>query len=110
MLTRDCFKAVMAMLHIVDFSKESKDDKLKKVRHFIDHMCQRCKELYQPSANVTIDVRMVKSKHMSGMRQYMPLKPMKFGLKLCVLADSLNGYTYDFYIYAGKREPLHEQG
>ena len=32
MLTRDNrFKAIMAMLHIVDFSKESKEDKLKKV-------------------------------------------------------------------------------
>ena len=55
MLTRDRFKAIMAMLHIVDFSKESKEDKLKKVQHFIDHMCQRCKELYQPSVNVGID-------------------------------------------------------
>ena len=35
---------------------------------------------------------------------------MKFGLKLWVLADSLNGYTYDFDIYTGKGEPLHEQG
>ena len=110
MLTRDRFKAIMAMLHIVDFSKESKEDKLKKVRHFIDHMCQRCREPYQPSANVAIDERMVKSKHRSGMQQYMPLKPVKFGLKLWVLADSLNGYTYDFDIYTGKGEPLHEQG
>ena len=111
MLTRDNrFKAIMAMLHIVNFSKESKEDKLKKVWHFIDYMCQRCRELYQPSANVAVDERMVKSKHRSGMRQYMPLKPVKFGLKLWVLADSLNGYIYDFDIYTGKGEPLHEQG
>ena len=55
MQTRDRFKAIMAMLHIVDFSKESKEYKLKKVRHFIDHMCQTCRELYQPSANVAVD-------------------------------------------------------
>ena len=55
----------MAMLHIADFSKESKEDKLKKVQHFIDHMCQRCRELYQPSANVAIHERMVKLKHRS---------------------------------------------
>ena len=66
MLTH-CFKAIMATLHIVDFSKESKEDKLKKVQHFIDHMFQRCKKLYQPSTNVVIDKRMVKSKHRSGM-------------------------------------------
>ena len=40
----------------------------------------------------------------------MPLKPVKFGLKLWVLADGLNGYTYDFDTYTGKGEPLHEQG
>ena len=55
MLTHDCFKAIMAMLHIVDFSKESKEEKPKKVQHFIEHVCQRCKELYQPSANVATD-------------------------------------------------------
>ena len=49
----------MAMLHVVDFSKESKKDKLKKVQHFIDHMCQRCKELYQPSVNAATDKQMV---------------------------------------------------
>ena len=36
---------------------------------------------------------------------------MKFGLKLWVLADSLNGYKYDFDTYTGKKgEHLHEQG
>ena len=44
------------------------------------------------------------------MQQYMPLKPAKLGLKLWVLADSSNEYTYDFDIYTGKGEPLHEQG
>ena len=44
------------------------------------------------------------------MQQSMPLKPMKFRLKLWVLADSLNGYTYDFDIYTRKGEPSDEQG
>ena len=66
MLTHDHFKVIMGMLHAVDFSKESKEDKLKKVQHFTD-MCQRCKELYQPSINVATDEQMVKSKHRSGM-------------------------------------------
>ena len=53
---------------------------------------------------------MVKSKHKPGMQQSMPLKPVKFRLKLWVLADSLNGYTYDFDIYTRKGEPSDEQG
>lgn len=46
---------------------------------------------------------MVKSKHRSGIRQYIRNKPTKWGIKLWVLADSANGYTWGFNVYIGKR-------
>ena len=45
---------------------------------------------------------MVKSRHMSGLRQFIEDKPNKWGIKLWVLADSSNGYTVDFNVYIGK--------
>ena len=45
---------------------------------------------------------MVRSRHRSGIRQYTKDKPIKWGIKLWVLADSSNGYTVDFNIYIGK--------
>ena len=45
---------------------------------------------------------MVKSKHRSGIRQYIRNKPTKWGIKMWVLADSSNAYTYDFDVYNGK--------
>jgi hypothetical protein len=86
----------------VDPASEQKEDKLRKVTAFVDKFKDICKSLYQPSQNVAIDERMVKSKHRSGIRQYIRDKPTKWGIKLWVVADSLNGYTYDFNIYAGK--------
>jgi hypothetical protein len=53
---------------------------------------------------------MVKSKGRSGMRQYMKDKPVKFGFKLWVLADSATGYTIDFNIYTGRREAASDHG
>ena len=104
----DRFKGLMSMLHVVDPAAEDETDKLRKVRSFIEHIRNQCKELYQ---NVAIDERLVKSKHRSGMRQHMPAKPVKFGLKLWVLADALNAYTYDFDIYTGKgKEHIGENG
>ena len=41
---------------------------------------------------------MVKSRHRSGIRQYIKDKPTKWGIKVWVLADGSNGYTIDFYI------------
>ena len=51
---------------------------------------------------MAIDERMVKSRHRSGIRQYIKDKPTKWGIKLWVLADSSNGYTIDFNVYIGK--------
>ena len=36
------------------------------------------------------------------MKQYMPRKPVKRGLKVWVRADAVNGYFCDFDVYVGK--------
>ena len=36
------------------------------------------------------------------MKQYMPLKPVKRGLKVWVRADALTVYFCDFEVYVGK--------
>ena len=101
-LGRGRYKALMAMIHVVDPAAEAPDDKLRKVNTFIDYFKGRCLSLYQPRQKVAIDERMVKSRHRSGIRQYIKDKPTKWGIKLWVLADSSNGYTIDFNVYIGR--------
>lgn len=47
---------------------------------------------------------MIKFKGRSSLKQYLPNKPTKRGIKVWVLADSKNGYVYNFEIYTGKDE------
>ena len=103
-LSRLRFKSLMATLHIVDPSSEDEEDKLRKIASFLEDFKSKCKSLfnYQPFQKVAVDERTVKSKHRSGIRQYIKNKPTKWGIKLWVIADSANGYTYDFDVYAGK--------
>lgn len=45
---------------------------------------------------------MIKFQGRSSLKQYMPLKPVKRGIKVWVLADSRNGYFSKFEVYTGK--------
>ena len=105
-LSRKRFKALMALLHVVDPGSKDKGDKLRKVESFVTYFKSRCLALYQPRQNLAVDERMVKSRHRSGIRQYIKDRSTKWGIKLWVLADSSNGYTVDFNVYIGKEAGL----
>jgi len=49
-----------------------------------------------------IDESMAKFKGRSTLKQYMPLKPIKRGIKIWSRCDSSTGYVYDINIYTGK--------
>ena len=60
--------------------------------------------LYQPLQNVSVNERMVKSKARCHLVQYMKNKPVKWGFKYWVTADT-TGYTvnFDLYLFEGYR-------
>ena len=103
-MSRMRFRTLMALLHVVDPLNEPAGKKLRKVVGFAHFLQGRFKSIYQPRQHVAIDERMVKSRHRSGIRQYIRDKPTKWGIKYWVLADTSNAYVVNFNIYAGKAE------
>ena len=53
---------------------------------------------------------MIKFTGRSSLKQYMPMKPIKHGIKVWVLGDNSNGYFCDFQIYTGKQNGTAEKG
>ena len=45
---------------------------------------------------------MIKFQGWSSLKQYMPMKPIKCGIMVWVLADSHTGYFCKFQVYTGK--------
>ena len=77
-MSRVRFSALMAFLHIVDPFNEPAGNKLCKVETCVEYFKTRCRVLYQPRQHVAIDERMVKSRHRSGIQQYIKDKPTKW--------------------------------
>ncbi|XP_051534231.1 uncharacterized protein LOC127429313 [Myxocyprinus asiaticus] len=103
-MLRDRYKALLAALHVVDPTTEDNQDRIRKLHYLIEHLKQKCQQLFQPNQNLTIDERMVKSKARSGFKQHMKGKPTWWSFKLWVTATSDSGYTLDFNVYTGSHD------
>ena len=130
-LSRKRFQEIMRFLHFVDnetLIPRGCDgyDRLGNVRPLIEHCTQRYASVYHPNCEVAVDEAMIKFQGRSSLKQYMPLKPVKRGVKVCnymheinvwiitpycssqvwVLADSCNGYFSKFEVYTGRKGQL----
>ena len=52
---------------------------------------------------------MTKFKGRSSIKQYLPTKPVKRGIKVWMCCDSETGYVYDMDIYAEKAKKVGEE-
>lgn len=110
-MPRNRFKAIQSFLKTCDSATENYlIDKLCKVRFIHDYIKNKCIKLFQPYRFVSIDERMVRNKGRFTFRQFIKDKPTRWGMKLWVVADATNGYTYDFEVYVGKGVQVSKNG
>ena len=64
--------------------------------HGLDHISKKFAEVYKPNRDIAVDEAMIKFQGRSCLKQYMPIKSIKYGIEVCVAADSANGYISRF--------------
>ena len=106
-IPRDRFYDVT--LHFADNSTlpspgERGHDRLGKVREVMDLLSERFLALYNPHCENSIDEAMIPFQGRSSLKQYMPAKPVKRGIKVWCRADAHNGYLCEYQVYTGRSE------
>ena len=93
--TRGRYQKIFQNLHFADNSKQDQTDKGYKIRPIIDHLNKSFQESYSNEPKQSIDEHMTKFKGRSSMRQYLKIKPIKWGFKWWFRYASSNGYLYE---------------
>ena len=102
-------------LHFVDNSTLSARgspsyDRVGKVRPLLEYLQFRFKSVYNPGREIAVDEAMIKFLGRSSLKQYMPKKPTKRGIKVWVLGDSSTGYFSRLEVYTGRKDTSTETG
>jgi len=72
-------------------------DRLHKVRPFVEMTRERCRKVYYPGKQLSVDESLVLFKGRLHFKQYIKTKRARFGIKLYELTSS-DGITFDFLI------------
>ena len=102
-MPRDRALFILSKLYFAepDGVKTSKTYYIDQVVDCINYTSMKYRE---DSSFQSIDESMTKFKGRSSLKQYMPLKPVKRGIKKWMRCDPASGYTYFISIYCGKED------
>ncbi|KAH9632025.1 hypothetical protein HF086_007414 [Spodoptera exigua] len=101
LMPRNRFVNILGMLYFRNPFQKKPNLKLQKIDLVINHARQKYKQLLTPYKNVCVDESIVPFKGRLSMKQYLPKKRYRFGIKLFVLCDVTTGIILDFIVYCG---------
>ena len=101
MLSPQRYEKLCQYLHCSILANEQAGDKLAKVRPLITLCETNFRQCFIPSQNLSVDEAMIQFDGRLAWKQYMPKKPIKWGIKLWCLYDSNTGYCVAFNVYCG---------
>ena len=99
-MLRDRFELIFWMLHI-SHTEGSIQKKIDKVSMLLTKLVSCFQECYYPTRELAAGETMVGFSGRYSVKQYMPSKPTKWGIKCFTAADSANGYVLNILVYTG---------
>ena len=113
-MPRRRYEKLCQFMHCSIAADEDRADKLTKVRPLITLCQQNFRACFAPSKNLSVDEAMIQFDGRLAWKQYMPKKPVKWGIKLWCLCDAATGYCLAFTVYTGAEindvAPTHDLG
>ncbi|KAL8582146.1 hypothetical protein ACOMHN_004065 [Nucella lapillus] len=106
-MSRNRFEAILMAFHLNDNTQNlPRDDpgyKLFKIQPLLSKLQDRFAAVYHPRQNLSIDESMMPWRGRVGFRQFIPSKPVRYGIKMYLYCESDSPYVCRMEIYCGRR-------
>ena len=99
-MSRNRFQEIKRYLHLADNNNLVEDDKLAKIRKYLNLLNINFTQFGVFSQNFSIDEQIMPYYGHFSTKMFMGNKPIKFGMKVWFLASSQE-YPFSFQVYAG---------
>ena len=111
------WQQILSCLHLVDNAevvrdtKDSRFDKIAKTRWLVENFVEVSEAIYNLEREITVDECVIpyKGKY-CFIRQFMPDKPIRFGIKVWLLASSKSRFVWWIEVYFGEGTGVGEHG
>jgi len=100
-MPRARYQKLCQYMHVSDPRIVNVNDKIHKVRNLVTKLTERFQTAFKPGKQLSIDEAMIQFDGRLAWKQYMPKKPVSWGIKLWCLCDSTTGYCLNFSVYTG---------
>ena len=108
-MSLDRWELIMRCLHLVDNNCVVRDvndprfDRIAKTRWLVEMFVTVSKEIYNLEREITVDECVIPYKgRYCFIRQFMPDKPVRFGIKVWLLASSKSRFVWQMEVYFGE--------
>jgi len=114
-MSRNRFELILKFLHAADnikckkYGKEGYDP-LFRIREMNNRYLSCSESAYVPERDLSLDEATMLWKGHVSYHVYNPKKPVKFGVKIYEVCESVSGYIVNWQIYTGKTEQSQEHG
>ena len=114
-MTCNRYEKLTQYFHVADRQSEPERrspnyDRLFKIRPIMNTVKETSYKYYKPHREMAIDEGMIKFAGRNSMKQYMPAKPVKRGVKVWMRCESKTSYLTKFNFYLGKSDTPYENG
>jgi len=101
-MTEQRFEDIYGCLVLRDPSSKIESRLYEKIEPFVTQIITNSQFHYQPSQNLSVDESMISFSGRSSIKVFMPLKPIKIGLKAYVLCESSTGFVLNWDLHTGE--------